>query len=74
MRENIYSKICGLPDNTSIFCGHEYSVPNLAFALWVEPDNEAAREKVGRECAAWRGGWRDVMCRVVGGTCRGVQV
>lgn len=29
-----------LPDNTKVFCGHEYTLQNLAFAVHVEPDNK----------------------------------
>jgi hydroxyacylglutathione hydrolase len=28
-----------LPDDTSVYCTHEYTLSNLAFALSVEPDN-----------------------------------
>lgn len=35
-----------LPLNTKIYCGHEYTVSNLKFALFVEPDNIAASEKL----------------------------
>jgi hydroxyacylglutathione hydrolase len=28
-----------LPDNTKVFCGHEYTLQNLKFAKHVEPDN-----------------------------------
>ncbi|RZC37943.1 Lactamase B domain containing protein [Asbolus verrucosus] len=28
-----------LPDNTQVYCGHEYTVQNLKFAKHVEPDN-----------------------------------
>ena len=45
MEANIYRTICRLPEDTSMFCGHEYAVPNLAFAQWVEPDNDAVRGK-----------------------------
>lgn len=27
-----------------VFCGHEYSIKNLKFALKVEPDNEKVKE------------------------------
>ncbi|XP_044272466.1 hydroxyacylglutathione hydrolase, mitochondrial [Tribolium madens] len=44
-----------LPDNTQVFCGHEYTEQNLKFAKHVEPDNpdileriEWARAKRGR--------------------------
>ena len=34
------SKIRLLPDETRVYCAHEYTLDNVAFALWVEPDNE----------------------------------
>ena len=41
------SKIRALPDDTEVYCAHEYTLDNIEFALWVEPDNEAlqARQK-----------------------------
>ncbi|CAM8994697.1 unnamed protein product [Rhodiola kirilowii] len=33
-------KITSLPENTSIYCGHEYTLSNSKFALSVEPRNE----------------------------------
>lgn len=42
------AKLAALPDATRVYCGHEYTKKNLAFAAHVEPDNEdvtrAARE------------------------------
>ena len=37
--------------NTKIYCGHEYTEKNVAFARFIEPENEelVAREKVVRE-------------------------
>ncbi len=35
-----------LPGRTRVWCGHEYTVANLAFALTVEPDNDALRAKM----------------------------
>lgn len=35
-----------LPDNTQIYCGHEYSLQNLAFGLHVEPDNEFVSNRI----------------------------
>ena len=35
------SKILALPDETRIYCGHEYTLDNARFALTVEPDNAA---------------------------------
>ncbi|KAL5784080.1 hypothetical protein ACOSQ2_006472 [Xanthoceras sorbifolium] len=34
-------KIMSLPDDTSIYCGHEYTLSNSKFALSIEPKNEA---------------------------------
>jgi hydroxyacylglutathione hydrolase len=33
------SKLTGLPDNTKVYCGHEYTESNLRFAMTVEPKN-----------------------------------
>ncbi|XP_061357550.1 probable hydroxyacylglutathione hydrolase 2, chloroplastic isoform X2 [Gastrolobium bilobum] len=33
-------KIMSLPDDTSIYCGHEYTLSNLKFALSIEPENK----------------------------------
>lgn len=33
-----------LPDTTQVYCTHEYSLSNLAFAAHVEPDNTAIRD------------------------------
>jgi hydroxyacylglutathione hydrolase len=38
------AKFAALPAATQVYCGHEYTVSNLRFALAVEPDNLAARE------------------------------
>src|SRR5690606_3351687 len=37
------------PSDTAVYCGHEYTVANLRFALAVEPDNHAARRYLA-EC------------------------
>ncbi|KAG8655439.1 hydroxyacylglutathione hydrolase 1, mitochondrial isoform X2 [Manihot esculenta] len=34
-------KITSLPDDTNIYCGHEYTLSNSKFALSIEPNNEA---------------------------------
>jgi hydroxyacylglutathione hydrolase len=50
--EMMYTALCeklaALPDETRVFCGHEYTANNLAFAAHVEPDNAAVREKLER--------------------------
>ena len=35
------SKLRALPDETRIYCGHEYTESNARFAVTVEPDNQA---------------------------------
>ncbi|GGY71490.1 hydroxyacylglutathione hydrolase [Cellvibrio zantedeschiae] len=32
-------RIAALPDDTLVFCGHEYTLANIRFALTIEPDN-----------------------------------
>jgi hydroxyacylglutathione hydrolase len=39
------SRLVGLPDDTRVFFGHEYTEKNLRFALTLEPDNRALSEK-----------------------------
>lgn len=36
-------KLAALPGDTAVYCGHEYTQANLAFALAVEPENGATR-------------------------------
>jgi hydroxyacylglutathione hydrolase len=36
--------LTGLPRDTLIYCGHEYTLANLEFAQAVEPDNKAVSE------------------------------
>lgn len=38
-------KIAALPDQTSIYCGHEYTEANARFALSVEPGNKALTDR-----------------------------
>lgn len=42
------ASLAALPDDTRVYCGHEYTQANLRFALTVEPDNEAARDYSNR--------------------------
>jgi hydroxyacylglutathione hydrolase len=48
MYEALCEKLAALPDDMRVFCGHEYTASNLAFAAHVEPDNAAVREKQER--------------------------
>lgn len=38
-------KLAALPDDTLIYCAHEYTQANLAFAVAVEPDNSELRDR-----------------------------
>jgi hydroxyacylglutathione hydrolase len=40
------SKFADMPDDTVVYCGHEYTLANARFALTVDPDNEALRRRV----------------------------
>lgn len=38
-------KLATLPDSTKVYCGHEYTVNNLHFATYVEPDNKKLQKR-----------------------------
>src|SRR5262249_21392704 len=38
-------KLAALPSKTQVYCGHEYTLANARFALTVDPDNAALRER-----------------------------
>lgn len=40
------AKLSRLPDNTRVYCAHEYTQANLTFAHAVEPDNEALNRRI----------------------------
>ena len=42
------ARLAALPDDTLVYCAHEYTEANLRFALAVEPQNAALRERVER--------------------------
>ena len=46
MMWNSLAKLRELPDETKVFCGHEYTLSNARFAATVDPDNEELRERV----------------------------
>ncbi|KAI9597623.1 hydroxyacylglutathione hydrolase [Syncephalis fuscata] len=39
-------KLAALPEDTKVYCGHEYTLANLKFAISVDPDNKALQEKL----------------------------
>jgi hydroxyacylglutathione hydrolase len=44
-------KLAALPGETEVYCGHEYTLANLHFALVVEPGNAALRDRQAQEQA-----------------------
>jgi len=39
------SRLAGLPPQTKVYCGHDYTDNNCRFALTVEPENDALRAR-----------------------------
>jgi len=46
MMWNSLEKLLALPDDTTIYCGHEYTLANAHFALTIEPGNADLVERV----------------------------
>ena len=40
------AKLAELPDNTKVYCAHEYTLANLKFAQSVEPNNDAIKKEI----------------------------
>jgi len=47
-----FEKLKALPDDTQVYCGHEYTVENYQFALTIEPDNQAIQDALAAARAA----------------------
>lgn len=41
-------KLAALPPETTVYCGHEYTLSNARFAVTVDPDNEALKVRAQR--------------------------
>ncbi|KAI9222451.1 hydroxyacylglutathione hydrolase cytoplasmic [Blastocladiella britannica] len=39
--------LAGLPEDTRVYCGHEYTKSNLKFAMTVDPTNQALTDRLG---------------------------
>jgi hydroxyacylglutathione hydrolase len=46
MVESLVRKLGALPDDTRVYCGHEYTEKNLEFALSLEPGNARIRATI----------------------------
>ena len=42
-------KLAALPDDTKVYCGHEYTLANIGFAKTVEPGNAALAQREERD-------------------------
>ena len=40
------NKIKNLPENTNIYCGHEYTLQNSKFCIKYDPNNESLKNKI----------------------------
>jgi hydroxyacylglutathione hydrolase len=39
-------KLASLPDDTLVYCGHDYTLENYEFAFGIEPNNQAVKERL----------------------------
>jgi hydroxyacylglutathione hydrolase len=39
-------RLAALPAETIVYCGHEYTLANARFAITVDPDNSALKERI----------------------------
>lgn len=39
-------KLASLPEDTLVYCGHDYTLENYKFALTIEPGNEAVKQRL----------------------------
>ncbi|EDV97263.1 hydroxyacylglutathione hydrolase, mitochondrial isoform X2 [Drosophila grimshawi] len=46
MYDALCAKLSALPDDTKVFCGHEYTLQNMSFARHVEPDNKLIQNRI----------------------------
>ncbi|MDR1424529.1 MAG: hydroxyacylglutathione hydrolase [Azoarcus sp.] len=51
--ERALTRLAALDGSTKVYCGHEYTLANLAFARAVEPEN-AARDRYAARCETLR--------------------
>ena len=50
------AKLAALPDDTKVYCGHEYTLANIGFAKAVEPDNRSLARREARDRKAREAG------------------
>lgn len=53
-------KLTSLPDDTLVYCGHDYTLENYEFAFSIEPDNEIVKQRLDEVRQAKRRGEQTV--------------
>ncbi|MBI3171863.1 MAG: hydroxyacylglutathione hydrolase, partial [Hydrocarboniphaga effusa] len=48
MMHRSLSRFLSLPDHTLVYCTHEYTLANLAFAITVEPESKTVQDEIAR--------------------------
>ncbi|EGK96459.1 AGAP000416-PB [Anopheles gambiae str. PEST] len=66
MYDALIGKLSALPDDTRVYCGHEYALQNLRFGHQVEPDNADTRALLERAQAADLEGRRALVPSTIG--------
>lgn len=66
MHDALIGQLSALPDDTHVYCGHEYSLQNLRFCNMVEPTNEDTRALLERAQAADLEGRRALVPSTIG--------
>ncbi len=46
MMSESMKKLAALPDETAVYCGHEYTLANGRFALGIDPENKALQRRM----------------------------
>lgn len=46
MYSALVEKLSALPDQTKVFCGHEYTLQNMSYARHVEPQNDDILKRI----------------------------
>ncbi len=51
------TRLAQLPDNTQVFCAHEYTISNIRFAKTVDPDNLSLLDREKKDMACRQAGF-----------------
>ncbi|HRD93555.1 MAG TPA: hydroxyacylglutathione hydrolase [Accumulibacter sp.] len=54
------ARLAALPNDTAVYCAHEYTEANLRFAMAVEPGNRRLQSRVNEVAVARAKGWATV--------------